>query len=307
VTETPPESGPDFEAMMREIDAQLVLDGMPHPQRAIHAIMAVGSRFKISIPIVSSSFRGPRELNRYAQLSQNIHKWYDTIYGDRIKLDFSPGRLVLVIEGDRYLMSLPRIFGEAHVFASRQFIKTDLITRGPSPCNVLQLVNALTPSKAATLSDRTLEYVLLHFVLGMEAHDLLEASENLDGLIRIARGDIQTAVNNLMDPSDRFGDSKWASLQAAEKTLKAAISLEGNKFKFGHELGDLCEQIERLGVRFDWATLVGKIQCSPKIRYGEISCTLDEAVEAHHASLRLVTALANAGAKFRRGMAGPRN
>jgi hypothetical protein len=300
----PPETGPAFETMMREIDAQLVRDGTPIPSRPMQAVMAVGSRYKISIPFGSrSSFRLPPELSRYAQLSQNILDWYDSVYGDRIKLDFSPGKMVLMIEGDRYLMSMPRLFGAAHYFASRQFMKTEVVTREPARCNVVQLVDGLTPAKAARLSDQTLHYISQHFALGVEAHDLLEATQDLD-LIQIARGDIQTAVSNLMDRGDRFGESKWASLQAAEKTLKAAISLEGDKFKFSHQLERLCEQLATLGVICEWAPLIGKIQCSPGIRYGEVQCSLDEAVDAHHASLRLVVALAKAGVKFKRSIGG---
>jgi hypothetical protein len=105
-----------------------------------------------------------------------------------------------------------------------------------------------------------------------------------------------------MDRGNRFGESKWASLQAAEKILKATIEFEGAKFRFGHELATLCEQLDGLGITCEWASLISKIQCSAGIRYGEVTCTRNEAVEAHQASLGLVVALKGAGAKFKRGL-----
>jgi HEPN domain len=300
VTETAPETGPAFEAMMREIDAEFVRDGLPIPSRSLHAVMAVGKRFKIGMPLVPPPSGAPPELMRYAQLSKNIHEWYELVYGDRTKIDFSPGKMVLTIDGDLYLLSLPRIYGAVHFFAVRQFLEHKFpVTRGPAGCNILQLIESLTPAKAATFSDQTLDYITRSFKLALEAHDLLEASQG-HSLIQIARGDIQTAVNNLMDRGDRFGESKWASLQAAEKILKATIEFEGAKFRFGHELMSFCEQLDDLGITCDWAPLISKIQCRAGIRYGEMTCTREEAVEAHQASLGLVAALKGAGAKFKR-------
>lgn len=302
MTEIAPESGPAFEAMMREIDAEFVRNGLPIPNRPIHAVMAVGKRFKISMPLSSLPTGAPPEFQQYALLSKNIHGWYESIYGDRLKMNFSPGTIVLTIEGDLYLLSLPRILGAVRFVAIRQFLKRDsIVTRGLATCNILQLIETLTPAKAATLSDQTLDYITRIFNLAMESHDLLEASQD-HGLIRIARGDIQTAVNNLMDRGDRFGESKWASLQAAEKVLKATIELEGAKFRFGHELMIFCEQLEGLGITCDWTPLISKIQCGAGIRYGKTICSREEAVEAHHASLALVVALKGSGAKFKRGL-----
>jgi hypothetical protein len=105
-----------------------------------------------------------------------------------------------------------------------------------------------------------------------------------------------------MDKADRFGESKWASLQAAEKILKAAVEIKGASYKFGHDLASICQQLDGLGVTFDWGPIVMKIQCSASIRYGEITCTRDEAVSAHQASLELVVSLANAGVKLNRGL-----
>ena len=120
----------------------------------------------------------------------------------------------------------------------------------------------------------------------------------------IARGDVEAAVNCLMTRGGRYGESKWASLQVAEKVLKAAIELAGTKFKFTHGLSELCHTLSDTGLVFDARLQVSAIQCKPGIRYGEEPCSRDEALLAHHAAMELINILCEAGAKFSRGIGG---
>lgn len=298
----PPESGPAFEQLMREVDAALAKDGVAISARPIHAVMAVGNRFKVSLPVVPLSPDAPAELAKYNDFVRNIQGWFEKVYGDRIKADFSPGSTVVPIDGDLYVLRLPRFYGTVQFMVSRQFVKRrSSFSRGPAVCNVLELIQNLSEAKAALLSDETLSEVMQMFGIGLQAHDALEANRSHD-LIRLARGDVQTAVNSLMDRDNRFAESKWASLQAAEKTLKAAIAMEGAKFGFTHNLSTLCEQLCSLGVRFEWKDLVERIQCTPHIRYGSEYCSRDNALLAHQASLRLVVTLLGAGAKFKQSL-----
>ena len=119
-----------------------------------------------------------------------------------------------------------------------------------------------------------------------------------------ARGDVDVAVRSLMERGDRFGASKWASLQASEKVLKAAIELEGAQFAFTHDLAKLRADLEDAGITIDADKQIAAIQCSPSIRYGEEACSREEALSAHHASLDLVNLLHASGAKFEPGIGG---
>lgn len=298
----PPESGPEFEAMMRAVDADLSKENVSIPHRPMRAIMAVGTRFKVAMPLVKLSPGAPTELQATAQLSENIHAWYQAAYGDRLKLDMGMGKMVVELDGDLYLLAFPRIMGSVQFVSLTKFINAPRFSsNGPAICNILQLVQDLTEAKAGMLSVEALRDLDQQFNTGLEAHDILESSQKQE-LIRIARGDIQTAINNLLDRHDRFGESKWASLQAAEKTLKAAIVLQGGTYKNTHDLAKLCEHLESLGVKFNWYPLTSVIQCSPAIRYGDEPCSRDEALEAHQASLELVMVLKDAGAKFEQSL-----
>ena len=52
-------------------------------------------------------------------LSLHIRRWFRTKYRDRLKMDFSPGTVPILIDGDAYAMVLPRVYGMVHLYAIR--------------------------------------------------------------------------------------------------------------------------------------------------------------------------------------------
>lgn len=297
----PPHVGPAFEAMMADIDAALTRKGFPIADRPIRAGSEVSVRYGIPMPIaVTDENRLPPELRPYAPLSLAIRRWYDDTYGDRLKIDMCPGRTVVRLDGDLYLLKVPRIFGSVAFGVSREFLPETTSGRPPLQANILQLIEHMTPTKASRLSDAALKGAEQAFMTALWASYCLEATPH--DLLQSARGDHATAVATLMSNRGRYGESKWASLQAAEKTLKAAIALHGGQFQFTHELAKLARELGPLGINLDAPELLAAIQCTPGIRYGEEPCTQDEALAAHGASLSLVNRLRDAGARFNPGL-----
>ncbi len=299
--EPPPHAGPAFEAMMAEIDAALTREGFPIADRPMRAGSKVSVRYKIPMPIaVTDANRLPPELRPYVPLSLAIRRWYDDAYGDRLKVDMCPGRTVVRLDGDLYLLKVPRILGSVAFGVTREFLPERASGRPPLQANILQLIEHMTPTKASRLSDAALKAAEQAFQTALRASYSLEATPH--DLLQSARGDLATAVTALMSDRGRHGESKWASLQAAEKTLKAAIALQGGQFPFTHELARLVRSLEPLGIDLDAPELLSAIQCTPGIRYGEEPCTQDEALAAHIASLSLVNRLRDAGARFNPGL-----
>lgn len=301
--ETPvPHRGPEFEVLMREVDAKLTSDGVDIPARPMLALREVSLKYKVPIPAAGDFARLPPDLRAQAPVSQAIRKWYDDVYGDRLKIDPCLGRTVVRLDGDLYILRIPLAWGTARFVMSREFMPEPGISQGPAIVNMPQLVDDLTEAKALKLSDASLEEIatacrralLAFYTLNSTSHELM----------RIAHGDVAVAVSNLMVRRGRFGESKWASLQAAEKALKAAISLAGESFGKVHELEKLFAQLGAVGIRVPSKRFVDAIQCKPGIRYGEELCTLEEALDAHRGSLDLVNALRDAGARFNLGIGG---
>lgn len=298
----PPARGPQFEAMMAQIDFKLTNEGVDIPTRPMLAVREVSMTYNLSMPLGGDTARLPPELRENAALSEAINQWYKENYGDRLKEDPCPGRMVILLDGDLYVLRVPRIFGSVNFILTRQWLPNPGIGRGPATCNITQLVDGMTAAKAGRLSDLALETIGAAFEIAVPAAFTLESTGH--DLMFIARGDVEAAVNCLMARGGRFGESKWASLQAAEKVLKAAIDRAGAKYSFTHGLSGLCKTLADTGLDFDADNQVAAIQCKPGIRYGEEPCTRDEALAAHRASLELVNILREAGAKFELGIGG---
>lgn len=295
--------GPQFEAMMAQIDFKLTNEGVDIPTRPILAVREVAMTYNLNIPLGGDAARLPPELQENAALSEAINQWYNDNYGDRLKEDPCPGRMVILLDGDLYVLRVPRIFGSVNFVLTRQWLPNPGIGRGPATCNITQLVDGITPAKAGRLSDSALDTIGAAFEIALPAAFTLESTDH--GLMSIARGDVEAAVNGLMARGGRYGESKWASLQAAEKVLKAAIDRAGAKYGYTHALAGLSKTLADTGLNFNADAQVAAIQCKPDIRYGQVPCTRDEALAAHRASLELVNILREAGAEFELGIGGP--
>ena len=267
--------------------------------RPIRAAMAISKRFSISIPIGTSRVRLPDDLQRYSALGENINRWYQETYGNKLKEDVSPGRSVISIDSDLYALRIPRLFGSVEFIVSREFLPTGLTSKGPALCNVVQLVEDLTHAKAAMLSDQALLNIGLDFERAFHPIYALESNPPAGvELVFKARGDSRVAVDCLLNGKGDYGGSKWASLQVAEKMLKAAILIEGGSYQNTHDLKSLLETLGRAGIVLNAEHLADTIQCKAGIRYGEIPCSQQEALAAHHASLDLINELIRSGIAF---------
>ena len=66
-----------------------------------------------------------------------------------------------------------------------------------------------------TLNDTQLGQIFEKFFLGMQAYDILEVSSHIS-LVQSACGDFEVTTTQLMARPAKYGESKWASLQATE-------------------------------------------------------------------------------------------
>lgn len=298
----PPHKGPKFEALVSEIDRKLVSEGVDIPSRPLRALREVSTRFNLKMPLSADSDNLPADLRENAPLSDAIHQWYEINYGDRLNTDPCPGRIGIALDGDLYCLRIPRIFGSVNFVVTRDWLPDTGIARQEPTVNIVQLVEGMTPARAARLSDEALRMTALAFEVGAPAAYTLESSSH--DLLRIARGDVDVAIRHLMAREERYGESKWASLQVAEKVMKAAISLNGAHYEHTHGLASLSQSLADIGLQVDLQKQIDLIQCGAGIRYGELQCSRNEALNAHHASLDLINVLREAGAKFQLGIDG---
>lgn len=288
----------EFHELMLEVDRDLVSRGIAISGRPIMALGELSTKFGLPLPISKPRLNFFHESFQYWPISARVYEWYDQRYGERLKVNFSPGKMVILIEDDLWSMKFPRIFGAVSIVVSRTVESSNKKTPDQSPVyNVVDSIENLPRSRVIALSDGELHLIYEKFLLGFEALSLLNGSAS-NQLIQSAKADITMAAEHLMSQVPQFGLSKWASLQATEKALKAAIASTGRSFSTTHNLEKLTSEAKSAGLVDQWSILLPHIQCSPGIRYGEERCDRDAAVIAHHASLAVVLLLQQGGAAF---------
>jgi hypothetical protein len=157
--------------------------------------------------------------------------------------------------------------------------------------SVLNLVNGITQAYFGSLTPSERDFLLE----GFSRSEILLArisDVNTPDFIAEARADIRMSVEQMMLPSPQFGPSKWASLQAVEKFLKAYISQKGSKAEWIHILSELADTAESLGLRTVDKRSLELVQCSPSVRYQSSLVTKEEAVSAHQAAILICAGIA---------------
>lgn len=289
MTRTLPTDSAEFNALMERVDAKLASEGIPITLRPIRALMAIGNEFDTPIPLAKPfpNIDPSDPIAKNWPFVQRANQWYSDRYGDRLLHDFRPGRVAFLLRQTPWVLHLPRIYGRAQTVASRTLKSERFRTDGVPPIyNVLDGIKGLTEELRRTLSDSELREIFTLFQLGYNA---LTTVEYLcpNGLVETGMADIDAAVGHIMARNPSYGQSRWASLQATEKILKACIELKGGKYSLTHDLQKICEEASSVGIPTPPREDIDTIQCLASVRYGTGASTLSEAINAHHASLRI--------------------
>lgn len=279
----------EFDTLMERIDAKLASEGVPITHRPMRALGAIGDEFGTVIPITKPF---PDEdpstpLVKNWSFVQRALRWYKDRYGDRLLHDPRPGRVAFILHHDPWVLYFPRIFGRVQPVASRTLKSEGPRTDGIPPIyNVLDGIEKLTEQLKRSLTNVELGEIFVLFQLGYNA---LTTVEYLwpNVLVEAAMADINAAVDYIMARNPSYGQSRWASLQATEKVLKACIELKRGKYSHTHNLQQICSEAFSVGIPTPPQKDIDAIQCSASVRYGKESTTLSEAISAHHASLRV--------------------
>lgn len=278
----------DFERLMAAIDDELRNDNIGVPWRPIQGICKVGNRFGLELTLTPQD-REPIP-GRYEgdDLSIRILRWFRSRYGDRLKVDWSRGRMLILIKGDPYLAIIPMIFGAAELVCDpgthRQNRGNVFSSVGLPRYNVLDAIKDLTPKTARSLSRSELKQIWQKYWAGLESYGAV-AGVKSPALWREVQGDLNIAADLAVQHNPRLGQSRWASLQAAEKAIKSFLELKMQSVPKSHDLSKLVKCALPAGFVPVPPSLLAKIQCEAAVRYEEVVSTLQQAVDAHDAAL----------------------
>ncbi len=276
---TPPGTEAEFDALMREIDEMLARKGIARHQRSAHAIGEIADRFSLTVNVVPE----PREpldgVYTGDDLVLRIYAWYENRYGHAaLRPTLAPYRIAVDLRHDTWVMKIPNIYGEVG-------LTSDPRVRGSRTIvNVLDQIEALSDSLRFELTPDERMDLTNALMRGLHFFDEVRPHYSKQ-LVWAALQDVATAVDRLTQHPPHAGQSKWASLQATEKLLKAFIQGKGQTFPRRHVLVELVTIAEGAGLPPVARTDLAMIQCTASARYGEEAVSREEAVAAHQASL----------------------
>lgn len=275
----------DFNRVLDAIDKQMREEDIPIPARQIKGWVRFSSRYGLGLRMSDP-------------LSRKVMDWFSTRYGDKIMVDFAQGQLAISIRGDLYKMYFPFFAGTIQVICDPRFWMSE---RGmqiakdkndPLPVvNVLNCIEELTEKYALTLSLDEQRELFRLFQFGGAAFQEIGRIKGV-AFIEEARGDIEASISHLLESPPRYGLSKWSSLQAVEKFIKGYITQKSATPPFSHDLQALATLAASFGLPVVSSIKLRQVQCPAGVRYGQVSVTKQEALEAHHVAIAICAEVA---------------
>lgn len=272
---------------MEEIDLILQERGILIPHRQIEAVGIASEKLGCSLALTDPNVT-PRPGDFVGeQFTSHLYHWFKARYGDKLKISLSPGRMAFSLRGDLWVFDFAKVYGKVELLcsATEQSHHHKPLGSGKPRFNMLDSITGLSGDFRASLSSYEVEEIGYLFVLGYSAVTRMEAISNWNlRFLSEAKSDLEAAVH-FLTANQHFGQSKWASLQATEKMMKAFIVHNNGTFETTHGLEEGAIAAEYLGLPRIPRQHLALIQCKGGVRYGDISVDCTDALVAHHASL----------------------
>jgi len=277
-----------FEAIMNEIDNELIAEDPRIPGRELRAIDKIAEKLNIDnfplhpeIPVSKDGY----DTNN---ITTHVVEWLRRKYGNKLNMQNNLAHMILDIKGAYFRVGFPTLYGTMDIVCDPSLKTYKSTGQGNNPAifNLLAYIEDLTPKLASELTETELTTMARHY--GATFNAVLRYDNS--GLLfqQDALADIETAVNFCIYDRQQYGQSKWASLQFTEKLMKGILDYFGEKFAKTHNLEKLADQINKstkLDINME---LIKKISCQADVRYSADTVSLIEAVAAHHASLAIL-------------------
>lgn len=280
---------------MEEIDSELSKEDCPFHLRPLSGFSKLADRVdKHGRFIMLPDTQVSEDNYSNDALSSQVHRWYKYRYGDRIKIHPGPGSGILLIKNEPWEVIYPLLLGQASFTVDSDIRRQDrsaLDNEGKKipEVNILWHVVDITPEIVSSLSNEEKLALLQDYMFGLNAIQSLRRCKNAPYMDQ-AKNDYDAAVHNIFNKYPNYNNSKWASLQFAEKTMKSKLQLSCVEFKRSHNLSGLAQKLGDIGIKID-DFIIQNIQCTADVRYGEISVTRIEAVKAVRSALVLFTTI----------------
>jgi hypothetical protein len=276
----------DFNAYLEKIDREMRRDNVPIRARQLQALSRIShEHWNMEFNISGAMELNEDDLVGYEgdALTRRIIIWFEELYGDRLKISFREGKSVALVRGDPYLMNIPIALGNVKFTYDVETLGQSgrMEKDGQTIVNVFDCLPDITEATVERIS-RSDGFRLAN-ELRANTYRFRKASEigEYENVFDV-RTDLDSAAQHMVTDHSSFGMSRWHSLQAAEKALKSVLSCQGLDFPRVHDLFQLVHASGMLGIS---PLALDSAICSSSVRYEPDLSTLDQAINAHHASL----------------------
>lgn len=279
----------EFLEFIEDIDRELANEGIKITARPIVAELKIAKRYGITFngfppnrPAKAGSFEP-------VELSIRIHEWFKKRYGKKLNLPSYIGKTIVFLRGELYVINCPITYGTVRFICeptSLGKVRENIGLYSPPICNMLDWIEDITPDFAFSLSIEEVLKISVVFTTAMGVYPALNSIRET-AYVEEIMGDFDAAVFHLIEHNPKPGLSKWSTLQAVEKLIKAYIINKGGEVKRIHSLKKLAKQAVEIGLPEPPEKYIEDIQCSAGVRYGEVSVSIEEAIRAHIVSLEL--------------------
>lgn len=274
-----------FEIEMERIDEKLSKEDIPIPYRPIHATPQFSSDIEIPLSIKLPPFPSMSDEEHKGWLiPELINDWYKSSYGNSLNMNWGPGRMGVLINNDVWALRIPQLLGTCTIYFKREKTPDGGVIK--DSCNGLDCIENLPMGIRRNLSDEALLELKNNFMLCYSVLTRL-GERSKEVIVAQLSADLEASINHMIGTNPNYSLSKWSSLQASEKLLKAAIKFVGETFQRTHQLGSLVAKAQGAGVNINPTVEISHIQCSAGIRYGDETCSKIDAIKAHQSFFQL--------------------
>lgn len=283
------ENEAEFINLIEKIDQNL--SSTPIGGRYLRIFLEISKLYPNPNDVGQDLFSNPKAVDgdyTGISLSGHIKNWCDERYGSKQKMEIDPGFVVFDFFGQRWKLAI------LLVIVSRNGFHIEWNCDGEKErkegekyfLNMRRMFIDLPNGLAKKLQNENLNYERQIVGKSICAINRLLRLEKLP-YVKEALTDFRGVSSELIKDKGSFGNSRWLTLQFIEKILKAYLNFKGSKILKTHDLIKLSSATNSLGMPLLDVNDLNSVNCEATVRYGETPCTAQEALEAHHASIRL--------------------
>jgi HEPN domain-containing protein len=287
-----PTTEEEFRELMEEIENRFQADNVPVAHRPLRALELIASEFKLVLPLTSPDLKPTPGVFCDDSMSAHIYHWYKDRYGTKLADPyFTLGVAAIMIRNIPWKMWFGRCFGCVKLVCNADLgraVEQIPSTRSFAVYNVLKSLEGLTADFARSLSQEEREGILAFYSSTQRTLEALKFHITAP-FIREAIGDLKACVEQLMNGN--YGLSVWSSQQFTEKLAKGLLREKKQPVRYTHDLREIFRLGEKLGLAAISPELIEKVICNADIRYNEQHATMNQAITAHHSSLKIAEIL----------------